>query len=269
MLKQRIITALVLVPLVLGAIFYLPNHWFALAMAVPVLLAAYEWANIMGHEAPANRVPFIAVTGVLMSLVYWLSLKFVVPLAILWWLVAFRLVKAYPQGTDSWSDQPKMFAIGLFLLVPAWLGLVMLQGQEHGSAWVMYVMFLIWGADTGAYFAGRQFGKNKLAPAVSPGKSKEGMWGGIVTTFLLASGVAAFTHASELVGLVAFLVISMVAVFASVLGDLVESMFKRYRGIKDSSQLLPGHGGILDRVDSVTAAVPVFVGLMYLIGGVS
>lgn len=268
MLKQRIITALILVPLVLGAIFYLPNHWFALAMAVPVLLGAYEWANIMGHENSGERIPFVGVTAVLMAATYWLLLKFVVPLAIVWWIVAFRFVKAYPDGTANWSGTPKMFLIGLALLVPAWMGLVMLQGQANGSAWVMYVMFLIWGADTGAYFAGRRFGKNKLAPAVSPGKSKEGMWGGVATTFLIALGVAIFTSAAELVGLVAFLVISMFAVFASVLGDLVESMFKRHRGIKDSSQLLPGHGGILDRIDSVTSAVPVFVGLMYLAGGV-
>lgn len=268
MLKQRIITALILVPVVLAAIFYLPNHWFALFMAFPLLLGAYEWANIMGHEQPQERLPFVAVIGVLLTLCYWLSIKLVVPLAILWWLVAFSFVKAYPNKVDKWSKQPVIALIGIVILVPSWMGLVMLQGQVNGPAWVMYVMFLVWGADTGAYFVGKQFGKNKLAPTVSPGKSIEGLLGGLATTFFMALGVASYTSAAQDTGLIAFLLVSMVAVFASVLGDLVESMFKRHRGIKDSSHLLPGHGGILDRIDSITAAVPVFVGLMYLLGGV-
>ena len=268
MLKQRIITALILVPIVLGAIFYLPNHWFALALAFPVLLGALEWANIMGLDEGKPRLPFILATGVLMSVVYWLSLKFIVPLVIVWWVIAFVFVKAYPNKVEMWTSPVAMFVIGLCLLVPAWLALIMLQGQVNGPYWVMYVMFLVWGADTGAYFVGRQFGKAKLAPNVSPGKSIAGLVGGLGTTFIIAVGVIMTTSAANEVGVLAFLVVSMIAVFASVLVDLVESMFKRHRGIKDSSQLLPGHGGILDRIDSVTAAAPVFVGLMYLLGGV-
>ncbi|MCG8314251.1 MAG: phosphatidate cytidylyltransferase [Pseudomonadales bacterium] len=269
MLKQRIITALILVPIVLGAIFYLPNHWFALALALPVLLGASEWANIMRCEDPSQRLPFVVATGVLISCVYWLSLKFVVPLALIWWALAGYFVKAYPREVSRWEAGNAMFLIGLCLLVPAWMALVMLQGQINGSYWVMYLMFLVWGADTGAYFVGRAFGKAKLAPNVSPGKSVAGMYGGLATTFLIALGVSFWTEAASKVGVLAFLVISMLAALASVLGDLAESMFKRHRGIKDSSQLLPGHGGILDRIDSVTAAAPVFVGGMYLLGGVS
>ncbi|MCG8314225.1 MAG: phosphatidate cytidylyltransferase, partial [Pseudomonadales bacterium] len=262
MLKQRIITALILVPIVLGAIFFLPNHWFALALALPVLLGASEWANIMGREDSAARIPFVVATGVLISCVYWLSLKFVVPLAFVWWAVAGYFVKAYPREVARWQDSGIMFVIGLFLLVPAWMALVMLQGQIDGSYWVMYLMFLVWGADTGAYFVGRAFGKAKLAPNVSPGKSVAGMYGGLATTFLIALGVSVWTAAASKVGIVAFLIVSMLAALASVLGDLAESMFKRHRGIKDSSQLLPGHGGILDRIDSITAAAPIFVGGM-------
>ena len=268
MLKQRIITALILAPLLLGAIFLLPNHWFALFLALPVMLGASEWANIMGYEKESDRLPFVLAVGVLISLCYWLGLKLIVLLALVWWVLAFFLVKAYPENVDKWSGKGTQFAIGLVILVPAWMALIMLQGQPNGPYWVMYVMFLVWGADTGAYFVGRQFGKAKLAPAVSPGKSIAGLWGGVGTTFLIALGVALWTGAADQVGLLLFLAVSMLAVFASVLGDLAESMFKRHRGIKDSSQLLPGHGGILDRIDSVTAAAPVFVGCMYLLGGV-
>lgn len=269
MLKQRVITALILAPLLLGAIFLLPNHWFALFLALPLMLGASEWANIMGYEQEKARLPFVVTVGVLLSLCYWLAIKWVLLVALVWWLVAFFLVRAYPDKVDLWSGKSAQFAIGLAILVPSWMALVMLQGQENGSYWVMYVMFLVWGADTGAYFVGRQFGKAKLAPAVSPGKSMAGLWGGVATTFLIALGVALWTGAAESVGIILFLVVSMLAVFASVLGDLAESMFKRHRGIKDSSQLLPGHGGILDRIDSVTAAAPVFVGCMYLLGGVA
>lgn len=268
MLKQRIITALILAPTLICAIFLLPNHWFALFLALPVLIGANEWANLMGFEQESARLPFVITTGILISACYWLALKFVVPLAMLWWLGALLLVRAYPQRVDLWSGKAAMFMIGLLILVPAWLALVMLQGQENGPYWVLYVMLLVWGADTGAYFVGRRFGKTKLAPTVSPGKSIAGVVGGLLTTFFIALGVALNTSAAVNVGLLAFLVVSMIAVFASVLGDLAESMFKRYRGIKDSSNLLPGHGGILDRIDSVTAAAPAFVGCMYLLDGV-
>ena len=268
MLKQRVITALILAPILLGAIFLLPNHWFALFLALPLMLGASEWANIMGYEQESARLPFVITVGVLLSLCYWVAIKGILLLAMVWWLVAFFLVRAYPDKVQLWSGKGVLFIIGLAVLVPAWMALVMLQGQENGPYWVMYVMFLVWGADTGAYFVGRKLGKTKLAPAVSPGKSMAGLWGGVGTTFLIALGVALWTDAAANVGLVLFLLVSMLAVFASVLGDLAESMFKRHRGIKDSSRLLPGHGGILDRIDSVTAAAPVFVGSMYLLGGV-
>ena len=268
MLKQRILTAVILVPVVLGAIFYLSNQWFALFMALPVLLGASEWTNIMGVENKKDKGIFISTTAALILLCYFLSIKFIVPLAVLWWLLAAFFVKAYPDRVALWASKPVLFVIGLFILVPAWLALVTLQGQANGAFWVMYVMALVWGADTGAYFVGRKYGNAKLAPAVSPGKSIAGLWGGVATTFIVALVVVLTTPAAENVGVISFLMVSMLATFASVLGDLVESMFKRHRGIKDSGNILPGHGGILDRIDSLTAAAPVFVGCMYVLDGV-
>ncbi|OUS24923.1 hypothetical protein A9Q99_23010 [Gammaproteobacteria bacterium 45_16_T64] len=268
MLKQRIITALVLLPLVLWSIFGLTNHWFALVMAVPVLIGAYEWANMMGVESIKARAPFVALVGVGLTIVFWFELKWLCSVAVVWWVFAAYLVKRFPNSADLWSGRASMSVMGWVTLVPAWLGIVMLQGQEDGAWLLLYVLLLVWGADTGAYFAGRRWGKRKMAPRVSPGKSVAGLVGGLATTALITLVVALTTNISASTGLVVFFLVSMVTVFASVLGDLVESMVKRQRGIKDSGTILPGHGGILDRIDSVTAAVPVYVGMMYLMGGI-
>lgn len=266
MLKQRIITALILLPLILGAIFYLDTPWFALAMAIPVALGAWEWANIMGIEDPVRRLPYVGIVLALLMLVYLTHFNAVLYLGCLWWLAAVWLVKSYPSEVARWEGRGVQSLIGLLVLVPAWWSLVLIQGQSDGHWWLLYVMLLVWGADTGAYFVGRKLGRNKLAPAVSPGKSIEGLLGGLATTAVIALLVAFSTHASDWAGLIPFLLISLVAVIGSVYGDLAESMFKRHRGIKDSSQLLPGHGGVLDRIDSITAAVPLFASGMVLLG---
>jgi phosphatidate cytidylyltransferase len=134
--------------------------------------------------------------------------------------------------------------------------------RDSGAVWLLFVLLLVWTADIGAYFAGRRWGKRKLAPRVSPGKSWEGVYGGLAATTLLAMLFALWQPLGPMGG-VALVVITAVVTLTSVLGDLFESMLKRYRNIKDSSQLLPGHGGVLDRIDSLTAAIPIFA-LFYL-----
>ncbi|MCP5014311.1 MAG: phosphatidate cytidylyltransferase [Ketobacter sp.] len=266
MLKQRIITALVLLPLVLGAIFYLATQWFALAMMLPVAVAAWEWANIMGITSQARRCSYAALVVVGMLLEYWLQTDWVLGLAVIWWAVAVSLVRAYPNNVSRWASPYIQGGIGLLLLLPAWQGLVVLHRQDGGPWWMLYAFVLVWGADTGAYFAGRAFGKRKLAPNVSPGKTIEGLLGGLALTLVIALLVATQTDALKNLGLGWFLLVSLVAVVGSVFGDLAESMFKRHRGIKDSSQVLPGHGGVLDRIDSITAAVPLFAAGMLVLG---
>lgn len=155
--------------------------------------------------------------------------------------------------------------IGLLILLPAWQGLVLFKQWPEANWLILAVMVLVWGADIGAYFAGRRFGKRKLAPQVSPGKSWEGVFGGLLATLLICVGVAIYRDWS-FVGLLMGLLGTAVVVLISVVGDLTESMFKRQSGVKDSSNLLPGHGGVLDRIDSLTAAIPVFAALLWLAG---
>ena len=150
-----------------------------------------------------------------------------------------------------------------------WVGFMHLKEEPHSSLLIIFVMLVVWGADTGAYFAGRRWGNSKLAPNVSPGKSWAGFWGGFATTLLLAAiaciVVDQWLQPLNASGALKIFAITAVTMVISVLGDLVESMMKRHRGIKDSSSLLPGHGGVLDRIDSMAAAVPIFAYMMMLL----
>ncbi|MFZ5562145.1 MAG: phosphatidate cytidylyltransferase [Pseudomonadota bacterium] len=269
-LRQRVITALVLIPVVVWCIFFAPDtRAFRALAAVIVVVGAWEWSAMMGLRPVALRMFYAALVLAALSALALLPLQrplhlLLYGVAVVFWLVAHRLVRAYPEGAESWANAPVLAAVGLVLLVPAWLGLTALQQQSPW--WLMYLFLLVWGADTGAYFAGRAFGKIKLAPAVSPGKTFEGFLGGVLLTSVLALAVAFWL---ELGGqrFLAFIGLSIVTVLASVLGDLFESMVKRKAGIKDSGSIFPGHGGALDRIDSLTAAAPVFALGWLLAGG--
>jgi phosphatidate cytidylyltransferase len=264
-LKQRIITALVLVPLVLGAVFYLPNLIFSYVIALVLLLGAWEWANLMGWEDTPKRAAYVVSCAVLMVLVQLGGVTSLPLWSLPWWFAATYLVIKYPQYHQLWAHKRVLAIIGFMVLLPAWQGLVQLQARVNGPWYVMFVMLLVWGADTGAYFAGRRWGRRKLAPRVSPGKSIAGLVGGLLTTALIAIVVGAWQGFTPL-GWTQFLLLTLCTVLASVIGDLTESMFKRERGIKDSGSLLPGHGGVLDRIDSMTAAVPVFAAGLLMSG---
>ena len=258
MLKQRIITAAWLVPLALLGLFGLEGGAFALFIAAIVLIAAWEWTNLAGLSAPVGRLLGVAGLAALMALC-WVTgaVQAIWPLWLgaLGWLVNLYWVTGYPARGQQWQSSAMRLAMGLWVLLPTWVGFSMLR--DSGAVWLLFVLLLVWGADIGAYFVGRACGRRKLAPRVSPGKSWEGVAGGLAVTALLALGVATWQGLGVSGGLL-LLGITLVVTLASVLGDLLESMLKRHRGIKDSSALLPGHGGVLDRVDSLTAAVPLF-----------
>lgn len=275
MLKTRILTALILAPIAIIGIFFLPPLGFAVFTGVAITLGAWEWANMAGYSDGAPRVGYAAVVAVLLALIYPLPTIHLLWLGVLWWVLALFLVHGYPRGSSRWSNPLLRCAMGLLVLVPAWVGLNHLRNgtlafgtAESGLLAILYVFLVVWVADIGAYFAGKAFGKAKLAPRVSPGKSWAGVWGGLAAVSLLAIAGGVLARAA-LADTLLLLVASVLVAAVSVVGDLLESMLKRFRGIKDSSQLLPGHGGIMDRIDSLTAAIPVFALMITLIGWLS
>ncbi|NHN76552.1 phosphatidate cytidylyltransferase [Azotobacter chroococcum] len=267
MLKQRILTALVLLPLALAGFFLLEGGAFALFIGAVVTLGGWEWARLAGFAGQPARVGFAAALAALLMLLYWLPVlaSGVMLLGILWWLLAVPLVLNYPQSSHHWEGTGRRLAIGLLILLPAWQGLLLLKQWPLGNQLILAVMVLVWSADIGAYFVGRTFGRRKLAPQVSPGKSWEGVAGGLLVCLLVAVvvGLVRGWSTGEF-GLA--LAGTVLVVLISVVGDLTESMFKRQAGLKDSSHLLPGHGGVLDRIDSLTAAIPMFVVMLWIAG---
>lgn len=265
MLKQRIITALILLPIALGGFFLLDGAGFALFIGLVVTLGAWEWARLAGFAAQSARVIFAAVVAAMLFVMYVVPgiAPWVLGASVLWWATATFLVLTYPHTTHHWSNAATKLLIGLLILLPAWQGLIWIKQGALGNWQIMAVMVLVWGADVGAYFSGKAFGKRKLAPKVSPGKSWEGVYGGLALSLVITTIVGVmreWTAGQLLIGLFGAALI----VFVSVVGDLTESMFKRQSGIKDSSNLLPGHGGVLDRIDSLTAAVPIFAVLLWM-----
>lgn len=267
MLKQRIITALILLPVALAGFFLLEGQWFALFIGAVITLGAWEWARLAGLQAQKLRIAYALVVVILASWLFRFP-QLAVPvlvLGMLWWLAAIWAVLRYPASAEAWRAQPVQLLIGLLILLPAFQGLLLLKQWPLGNWLIVAVMVLVWVADIGAYFSGRAFGKRKLAPKVSPGKSWEGVFGGLLASLLVTLGVGLYRGWLPSDLLLAMLGAAVV-VLISVVGDLTESMFKRQAGVKDSSNLLPGHGGVLDRIDSLTAAVPVFAVLLWAAG---
>lgn len=255
MLRARIITALCLLPLVLAAIYLLPLTGFALVFLAVVAIAAHEWAALAGWSAQGARIGYVVALAPLAALVWWVP-QLREPLlaaAAAFWLLAMGVVLTYPRS-GRWLTRPVLAASGWLALLAAWTALLVVRDRPAGAHWLVWLFLLVWTADIGAYFAGRRFGRRKLAPEVSPGKTWEGLAGGaalaLAVTALLLAGAGAWQPA--------WLPVIGLLVVVSVFGDLFESVLKRHRGVKDSGVLLPGHGGALDRVDSLLAALPFF-----------
>ncbi|RRJ85105.1 phosphatidate cytidylyltransferase [Aestuariirhabdus litorea] len=264
MLKQRVITALILAPIALCGVFFLPLHPFSLFIAGVILIGAWEWANLAGFSAQPARIGYSLSVALALFGATQISAQSILWSALGWWLLALGLVVSYPASAGLWRSSLVRLLIGYLVLVPAWVGLVLLKSHPDSWILIMFLLFLVWGADVGAYFAGKYLGRHKLAPKVSPKKTWEGVLGGIVTVVLVALVAQPYLPFKELGPLLG---VTVFVALVSVLGDLAESMFKRERGIKDSSQLLPGHGGILDRIDSLTAAIPLFALALMVMAG--
>ncbi|MEE8321275.1 MAG: phosphatidate cytidylyltransferase [Gammaproteobacteria bacterium] len=271
MLKYRCITAAILIPVVVYTVLFLETIWFGLLMAVFVSLAAWEWAGLSGYP---NRscIFYQAVVVISLGVAYQLSnailVHVLVSAGIIWWGCGFVLVILYQKG---WNVIPsKKFikaGIGMLILVPAWVSIVALHARlPDGVDMVLFLLILIWVADSAAYMAGSRWGKRKLASNVSPGKT----WEGTGSAFIASIGVGlgyALLSGIQGINILFFLCVCLVTVLFSVLGDLVESLFKRLAEKKDSGHLLPGHGGVMDRLDSLTAASPVFLAGVWVLEG--
>lgn len=262
-LARRVLTAVLLVPVAVAVIAWLQWPWVGVLFGLFVLAAAWEWSALAGWvQRPLWRAGFVLATlGALLlgaqapgALVLGLA-----GLAVLGWMLALLVVLRCQRGMPmppAWPA-PAWLLLGWSLLVVPWLCLIELhRGSAQGPGLVLMLMALVWLADSGAYFAGRRFGRRKLAERISPGKTWEGVAGGLLVALVAALAYALLGYAGSVAP---FMLLAAVTVLASVLGDLFESLVKRISGVKDSGSLLPGHGGVLDRVDSLTAAAPVYL----------
>jgi phosphatidate cytidylyltransferase len=262
-LKQRIITAVVVAPLALALVFYAPHWLFAAAMAGMALAGAWEWAALAGGTGKHARLSLvfafailIVAAGALQQVRPYPEVLFVLSLlALAWWLFALVWI-------STWRTEfpPALKRLcGALTLLPSLAAVVAVQAVNPW--YLLILLFLIWAADIGAYFAGRAFGRHKLAPQVSPGKTWEGVAGGLAFAILVAAVADRWLPVEP----GPFILICMGVTLLSIVGDLSESLFKRQAGLKDSGTLFPGHGGVLDRVDSLTASAPLFwLGMRWL-----
>jgi phosphatidate cytidylyltransferase len=253
-----VLTAVVLVAVLLGVMLGLPPIATIWLLTVLILIGAWEWAAFIGNgSAPARAGFTVSVAVLLIACLYFYAtnpgfVRVTMAVAMAWWIVAFLWVCLAPGRVPPWAAA----VAGVLALVPCWLALVYVTFTTDSAYWVLFTLALVWAADTGAFFAGRWLGRVPLAPRVSPKKTWEGVLGGMVTSALVAWMAASYVFSVDLWPFVG----TCIAVAAiSIVGDLTESMLKRAVGLKDSGSVFPGHGGMLDRIDSVTAAAPALV----------
>lgn len=282
MFKQRVLTALVLAPLALCAVFYLPLLGFAIILSLAFLLGAWEWSGFCGLSKRRLRAGYVVTTAGIMALFYAFTpltgelssntlLLSMLLLGAAWWIVAIILVLSFPRSQRLWAGSDWRRALmGWFTLLPAWAALLFIRGFDYDTspfygAWLIFALLgLVWAADIGGYIVGKPFGRTKLLPKVSPGKTLEGMLGGLVLVIIVVTGLMIWLDWPGQA--VHWYIAAVLLTVLSVFGDLSESMFKRVAGKKDSGIFLPGHGGILDRIDSLTATAPLYALLLAFLG---
>lgn len=264
MLKQRVLTALLLLPLVMAAIFALPAQWFLILLAIILLAGSWEYRRLAGFSDNAAGYLLVLLQMVILVALFscrdqWASdvLMYMSAACIAWLLMFIRLPLYRPDAKPDRSYRLISFATAIMSITTGWFALSWVRIQPEGSWLLLLLLLIVWSADTGAYFAGKTFGRNKLAPHISPGKTREGLLGGLIAAPLVALLAANWMPLAS-IGSGKLFMLSLVTALVSVGGDLMISLHKRTSGFKDSGSLLPGHGGILDRIDSVLAAAPFF-----------
>ncbi|AGY91974.1 hypothetical protein SPICUR_04985 [Spiribacter curvatus] len=263
-LKQRILTAVPLALIVLALIWRAPVVWIQIVMAAAMLVAAWEWADLSGYQRRSSRIAYVGVMAVLLAVMATTELAdqtlWRVP-GLLWWLgvgvwLLYQARRPMPAHLPGWLRG----GAGLVTLTLAWASVASIHGQPGvGPFWLTVLVILVWGSDIGGYFAGRRYGRHKLAPSISPGKTWEGVAGGLALAIALVVALRAIAdgYYTDLPGYSWLIAVGIMVALLSVVGDLSESVLKRQAGRKDSGRLLPGHGGMLDRIDALLAAAPV------------
>lgn len=264
MLKQRVLTALLLLPLVVAFIFAVPPQWFLVLLGIILLGGSWEYLRLAGVGGQAAGFLLVVLQAVTLAVLFWYrnewaaGMVLYLSLCCAAWLLLFIRLPAYRQ--DARNDgryRLASIATSLLSITACWFALGWLRVQPQGSWLILLLLLIVWAADTGAYFAGKAFGKKKLAPLISPGKTRAGLLGGLILAPLVAL-LAAVSMPLGNIDPLRLVLLSLVTALVSVGGDLMISMHKRTSGFKDSGSLLPGHGGILDRLDSLLAAAPFF-----------
>jgi len=274
MTRTRLLAALVMAPVAIAAILLLPTPWMVAAAAVLFLAGLWEWFDLAEIEDTLARTVLLVANLAVMVAIVWASrstaaysmvlFQLAAVVGVVWWLLALAWLGRYDFASDH-DTYARVFklAAGALAVIPAWAALAWIHAsQPNGHRWLLTALAIVWAADSGAYFAGRKlggklFGARRLAPRISPNKTLEGLMGGVVAGIAVGIGFALFAGARP-DQLPAIALVALVAVLFSVVGDLFESLLKRHAGVKDSGNLIPGHGGILDRIDGVLAALPVF-----------
>lgn len=279
MLKQRIITAISLLIGLTATTTQLSLFNFTLFISLVVVLASWEWGGFIGlKESSAKLTYSLTIAAMIIGLYFILdistrdsSVDFVrasilLGLGLLFWILMVFVLAGYPENKSAWNNESKIACMGMLVLIPSWVGLVVLKSLEEAGLLVLALVILVAAVDIGAYFAGVNFGSRKLAPNLSPKKTWEGVWGGFALCAVISVAMiwAANSYFLDLTSaqMVVLFFLAPLTTFFSVIGDLLESMLKRNQNIKDSGRLLPGHGGILDRIDSLVATAPPFVLLL-------
>lgn len=259
MLKTRLLTAFLVGPLILGSLFLLNTTGVAIMLGLFTAVAAFEWSLLSGLRVIGSLL-FALMVVIFGVASLWVPLMVVSIVGTVWWLWAILEVFVFrEQAGPLWRHSMARLFCGVLILVPTWRGCVALKGQDPRHPWLLiWVLVMVWAADSLAYFAGHAYGRHKLAPCVSPGKTWEGAVGGLGGAALVGA-LGAFLLGVGTRGVWGGMVFGVVIAVFSVVGDLLESKAKRLAGVKDSGRWLPGHGGILDRIDALTAAVPLFV----------
>ena len=264
MLKQRVLTALVLLPLVMAAIFALPAQWFLVLLAAILLRGTWEYSCLAGLSGQAARYSLVLLQAVILAVLFSLRNDWDINILVymsmscaLWLLLFLRLFGYRPQAQADMTYRIVSSATAIVSITTGWFALSWLHMQAEGSWLILLLLLIVWAADTGAYFAGKTFGKRKLAAQISPGKTRAGLFGGLIAAPLVAL-LAAYLMPMADVNYTWLVLLGLSTALVSVGGDLLISLHKRTSGFKDSGNLLPGHGGILDRVDSLIAAAPFF-----------